>query len=661
MILPYGHEQTSVRRLPWVTFSIMGLCVVMFVATLPAVHRAHQRVGTRLQEAIEFYFQHPYLELDPGLKRVLIRALGEDGAAAMTQEAMHQFGRTPPRDPARRQRDQTQLDELSRNALDAMTSTPLYRLGLVPARVLPHGFITHQFMHGGWFHLLGNLFMLFLVGPFIEDVWGRPLYAGFYLTAGTVAALFFVLRYPHFDGPLIGASGAIAGVMGAFLIRYWHTNIKFLYWFFVFVGTFTAPAWLMLPLWFLHELVFAHGMDAVSPDRGGGGVAYWAHVAGFAFGVGVALAIRRWHVEERFIHHAIEGKITLVDNTVVDQALAARDEGRSEDAEAMLRDRLAEDPDNVDLVVAAWNLAVERGDAERAAPAMLRVIRKALREGDADLACLYWPELLAALPDTAVDLATGTRMAELLVERSEPRLARETVDRAASGADLGTTPPGILVRLARLASLLSAEPAARLRAAALASPELPEEARLELERVLVEARETPPEDVRPAMVEVVESDEPVVPTLPAPPPPAHLLRLVEAVPTRLGAAGIDLEIGGGHRTLLLADIQAIAVAGIARPGGRPYLLVDLLLDPPWSDSRAVRVVRLLGSAFDPRKVVGGDNALAAFRTFLDQLLHASEAVPLPDPESARGNPFRVFPTLEDYEHEALGGSSESAR
>jgi hypothetical protein len=100
------------------------------------------------------------------------------------------------------------------------------------------------------------------------------------------------------------------------------------------------------------------------------------------------------------------------------------------------------------------------------------------------------------------------------------------------------------------------------------------------------------------------------------------------------------------------------VAGIAPPdGGRPYLLVDLLLDPPWSGSKSVRVVRLPGSAFDPRKVVGGDNAMAAFRTFLDQLLRASEAVPLPDPESARGNPFRVFPSLEDYEREALGGSS----
>ncbi len=656
MILPYGHEQTSVRRLPWVTFALMGLCVVMFVGTLPAIHTAQRRIVTRMQEVIEFFFEHPYLELDPALRRVLMRGLGDDGAAAMT-EVMRQFGGRQPRDQRQIDREQAHLDDLSGAALGSLTSTPYYRLGLVPARVRPHGFITHQFMHVGVFHLLGNLFMLFLVGPFIEDVWGRPLYVGFYLAAGTVAALFFVLRYPHFDGPLLGASGAIAGVMGAFLIRYWHTNIKFLYWFFVFVGTFTAPAWLMLPLWFASELISAHGADAVAPGGGGGGVAYWAHVAGFAFGVGVAIAIQRWRIEERFIHHAIEGKITLVDNTVVEHALAARDEGRSEEAGAMLQDRLALDPDNVDLVIAAWNLAVERGEAEQAAPAMLRVIRKALRNGDAELACLYWPELLAAAPSTPIDLATGTRMAELLLERSELVLAKETVERAAGVVDLETVPPGILVRVARLASQLRAEPAARLRAVALASPELPAETRLELEGLAAHADEAPSEGVRSAAVDVVESDQPVGTTIEGPAPPDHVLRLVQAVPTRLRSAGIDLEVGGGPRTLPLADIQAIAVAGIARPEGRPYLLVDLLLDAPWSGSQTVRVVRLLGSAFDPRKVVGGDNALAAFRTFLDRLLRASEAVPLPDPESARGTPFRVFATLELYEREALGGSS----
>jgi len=655
MILPYGHEQTSVRRLPWVTFAVMGLCVAVFVGTLPGVYAAQEQVGKRMQEVIEYFFQHPYLDLDPELMAILTRGLGEDGAAAMSQ-VVRQYGGSPPRDPNRLRAEQGRLDELSTAALGSLRSTPYQRLGLVPAHLRPHGLITHQFMHGGWFHLFGNLFMLFLVGPFIEDVWGRPLYLGFYLTAGVIGAVFFALRYPSFDGPLIGASGAIAGVMGAFLVRYWHTNIKFLYWFFIFVGTFTAPAWLMLPLWFLRELFFAHGMDAVNPGGGGGGVAYWSHVAGFAFGVCTALAIRHWRIEERFIHHAIEGKITLVDNTVVEQALAARAEGRTDDAGAMLRRRLAQDPGNVDLAIASWNLAVEQGTPAEAAPDMLRVIRKALREGDAELAVAYWPELVAAVPGSAIDLATGARMAELLLERGEQGLARETVERAAADSDLASAPPGVLVRLARLALTVSAEPAARLCTAALASDEVPAEARLELQRLSAAALAHASAEAERASVEVVEADEPEIPAIHVPTAPDHQLRMVHAVPTRLSSAGIDLTVGERSRTLPLADIQAVAVAGVSRPNGRPYLLVDLLLDAPWSGSRALRVVRLSGSAFDPRTLVGGESAIGAFRTFLERLLQDSEAVPLPDPESARGNPFRVFGSLEHYEREVLGAA-----
>ena len=152
--------------------------------------------------------------------------------------------------------------------------------------IKPSTLITYQFLHGGFLHLFGNLFFLFLAGPFIEDVWGRPVFAAFYLTAGALSALMFALRYPELDEPLIGASGAVAGVMGAFLVRYWKTRIRFLYFFIPFrPGTFTAPAWLMLPLWFARELVFAQAWDVASPGTGGGGVAHWAHVWGFAFGL----------------------------------------------------------------------------------------------------------------------------------------------------------------------------------------------------------------------------------------------------------------------------------------------------------------------------------------------------------------------------------------
>ena len=132
----------------------------------------------------------------------------------------------------------------------------------------------------GFFHFLGNMFILYLAGPFIEDRWGRPLFAGFYILAGIFAALFFVVQYPGLEESMVGASGAISGVMGAFLIRFWFVKIKFFYFFFFFMGTFNAPAWFMLPLWLARELIFAQAGDVIAPE-GGTGVAHWAHVAGF--------------------------------------------------------------------------------------------------------------------------------------------------------------------------------------------------------------------------------------------------------------------------------------------------------------------------------------------------------------------------------------------
>ena len=127
-----------------------------------------------------------------------------------------------------------------------------------------------MFLHGGWLHLFGNLLLLFLTGPFIEDRWGRPAFLAFYLAAGLAAAGLFVARFPELSLPLIGASGAIAGCMGAFLVRFFRTRMQYFYWFGIFVGTFSAPAWLMLPLWFGNELLMARVSEAVAPLGGSG-------------------------------------------------------------------------------------------------------------------------------------------------------------------------------------------------------------------------------------------------------------------------------------------------------------------------------------------------------------------------------------------------------
>jgi membrane associated rhomboid family serine protease len=643
MLIPLGHEKTSVRRLPWVTFVVMALCLLTFLFTHPGEQSRMEDAFEDLGEAFGYFGEHPYLEMDPRLRDLLAQEYGEEGAASLI-EMMRQSGPEPPADDDLLLREQETFNGLVDTFSKTLDVSPLRILGVVPADIRVPAFVTYQFAHFGWGHLLGNLFILFLAGPFIEDVWGRPLYAAFYLAAGIFAAMMFVVRYPNLDAPLIGASGAIAAVMGAFLIRYWNTKIKFFYWIFFFmVGTFEAPAWLMLPLWFLKELTFAGAMDAVSAGEGGGGVAFWAHVWGFVFGVTVAVGIAYFRIEERWIHRSIESKVTLVDNTVVEDAAALAEGGDREGAKTALTRELSTDPENVDAAIALWNLCFQDGDAARPLPHLLRAILCAVRSGDSQFVTTHWLEILDSGCSVDLDPALGARIAEMLRNENRVDPAVATVDMAARRVD-ASTPAGVVLRLARMAIDLGSEQATALAAAALADPDLPPEAREELEPI--GSGFVPPEgDAEKAEdPEEAEDDGPIV----------HSVVEKRVVPRRFDGRNLGVEIDGKRHAVDLATVQVIAVCGIARAAEKPVVLVDLLLDSPWGDRPRLRVIRMTSNSFDPRQLVGGDDAMVAFRTFLDRLFEVSDAVPLPDPDAARGKPFQSFSTIDAYEKEVLG-------
>jgi membrane associated rhomboid family serine protease len=146
--------------------------------------------------------------------------------------------------------------------------------------VLP--FFTSMFLHAGWLHVLGNMWFLYIFGDNIEDYLGHFSYLVFYLICGLCAMTTQVAIYPHSNIPTVGASGAIAGVLGAYFILY--PRARVLTWFFVFV--FYIPAWIMLGYWFV--LQFLSGAATLSMAQAGrdvGGVAVWAHVGGFVAGM----------------------------------------------------------------------------------------------------------------------------------------------------------------------------------------------------------------------------------------------------------------------------------------------------------------------------------------------------------------------------------------
>ena len=168
----------------------------------------------------------------------------------------------------------------------------LYSYGMIPARLFglwhPRGYqvvpawttlVTSMFLHGGWFHLIGNMMFLWIFGNNIEDVLGRLRFLLFYLCCGVVAALTQAISSYGSHVPMVGASGAIAGVLGAYLLLYPKANVYVFVWIVIFFRRVTIPAWILLGLWFAIQLF--SGLDRVP---GTPGVAFWAHVGGFVSG-----------------------------------------------------------------------------------------------------------------------------------------------------------------------------------------------------------------------------------------------------------------------------------------------------------------------------------------------------------------------------------------
>ena len=161
----------------------------------------------------------------------------------------------------------------------------------IPARITAGDglttLVTSMFLHGGWMHLAGNILFLWVFGDNVEDEMGHAPFLLFYLTAGVIAGLFHVISAPGSAIPTVGASGAIAGVMGAYLLLFPRARVDILIILIVFIRVIPIPAWIMLALWFAFQF-----LAGISADPDASGVAYWAHSGGFV--IGLALTMPLW-------------------------------------------------------------------------------------------------------------------------------------------------------------------------------------------------------------------------------------------------------------------------------------------------------------------------------------------------------------------------------
>lgn len=175
----------------------------------------------------------------------------------------------------------------------------IHEYALIPARIdlleasTLSPFLSSLFLHGGWFHLLANMWFLYIFGDNVENALGKVKFLGFYLATGLAAGLTQYVFAPESAIPIVGASGAIAGILGAYLVFFPHAKITSLVPILFFITVLDVPATLYLPYWFLLQLFSGVGQIASGALSTTGGVAFLAHAGGFVAGYVIARWVRR--------------------------------------------------------------------------------------------------------------------------------------------------------------------------------------------------------------------------------------------------------------------------------------------------------------------------------------------------------------------------------
>ena len=660
MLVPIGHEEDEVRRLPWVSIVILVSCILVYYLTGLEEDRAEEIADERLSEVVGFYFEHPYLELDEELADevgwwMMGYAL-EQGFALDADADFSEF--EPDFDDEdvgtlQKEQEQKELARLMSDWRQARDDVPLYKWGLVPSNWQIGDLFASMFMHVGLFHLIGNLLFLWLSGPPLEDVWGRPFFAAFYLLAGALAGLLWVARYASSDIPMIGASGAVAGLMGAFMVRFWAVKIRMFYFFFIgfrfYTGTFSSPAWVMLGLWFGSELFWAVAFDDVAADYGG--VANLVHVGGFAFGAGTAAVLRHLKTEEKVFRPKIDTKLDEEENTAVEEAHELRAQGRLEEAWARLAGEVKQNRGNFDAHLGLWDLAVQMQRPEDGKASLLHYIRHELRIGEGDLAVNHWLELTQQLPDVEIELDLRIRLAEAMLTEQRDEQAADLLARV--DGDLSALPTGVRVRLARAAARSRSAGAPAICEPLIADPAVPEPVRQEISELYGRAKA---QGLRTREAEAggVPDDAPL--PLSEEAPVHRVLKVMPAIPKQLIGDKISVDlVGQGARLLPLKNVQAVAAARIDEGLENVFVVIDLLVDSLWSDKEKIRTVRLRSHEFDARVVMSSQqDPHQALIALIENLVTISGATPIPDADAIKGQPFYSFASLPEYESKVFG-------
>jgi membrane associated rhomboid family serine protease len=613
-----------VSRLPAVS---LGLVVAwLLVSLIVQVGFASQRqsVERNLREAVSFVIQNPVVEIDerllPAVRAVMPSFESNEMFAFLRKKRPEGDGTTP----------QERFEVLAARAFDALDSHPYRVLGVVPAHLSVHGSLTHPLVHSGWLHLLGTLVLFLLAGPTLEDLWGRRVFAASLALLALVSAGVFALAHVGADRALVGASGVVAGLVAAVVVRFRNQEVDFLRWLAPFAEVeLRAPAWALAVAWAAYESLLWWVVQGALPGGVDNAVGYTAHAAGALLGGLLPFGLARLGWEER-CGCAPQPALKQAGAKRFDfqNVLDARAAGDADGAFAMLKAELRRSARNRDAVTTFWEMAIERGVAEEAAPFMLQLVREELRRGAGEVAVAQWREVAQHLPTAFLDPSTLVRLVPIIGRVDGDEHALLALQQALDVRNEGLT-PAAAAQAARLAADLEPELAVSAARRALASQTLEKGSRLELEQLV--ARLAPREDEA--------SPEPEKP---------------EAAPSVFYEESDRSAFGEqGQTGLSYTRLRAVAVAGVHGLGPKPVVLIDLLVDGAGTEG-PLRAIRLRSDRFDPRPLAPGvDGALDSLRWLVQEILSRSDARPLPDPDGAAARPVRIFESLDEYHEQVL--------
>jgi membrane associated rhomboid family serine protease len=345
-----------------------------------------------------------------------------------------------------------------------------------PGEHRPQTLLTHVILHAGWMHLLGALAVLLLLGFFLEGSWGATLFAGVCVGSAVSAAGVFDGLAPEGVGAWIGASGVLAGLLGAFAVRFgagWRDPSCSL----VFAA---GMLYLAVPLLIGVQWSVVREAGPVSPS-----LSVAAFAAAFAFGAAATVGIRVSQLDRVFGRAAPAGALGARGGAQLERALEHRVAGRLDQSFTLLLNLLRHDPNDRDAALALWDVANDLGRPAAAAPALLGVIRDEIKRSAHEQAVQHWLELAESGLERDAEPALALRMAALLASADQRVAASRALQHALARSD-GASGPALASRVARAASSFDPQTAVEAAWRALGSVELTLEERQSLEALLAE-------------------------------------------------------------------------------------------------------------------------------------------------------------------------------